>query len=298
MSSKNVCCGGACMTRGSSNLIKWDNPKNSAIAFGSGLSALLLVKYVNIPSLIFYSLTLGLLLGSAVEFVGEKILGQSLIGVYVKPHLSKYQLGPLVEEYAPHFVTIFKKLEGKFIDLLTIKDINASFKAGVVSYVFYLLFKLVSLWNLSLIALILAFGIPPVYQSNKKLIDSNVNKYTEIAKEKSNEGLKTIETTLGPHLEKVKEIASPVIKMVESKLPVRTAGSTVDSKETVTSVAGTTSSSTSHAATNDIKKVSKKVEEENEVDFTALGEQLKKEADEKVLGTEPYSREKVDTKTV
>lgn len=280
------------MTKGSHSLINWENPKKSAIALSSLLGSLLLIKYVNIPSLLFYSLALTLLLGSAVEFVGKAVLGKSLIDAYVKPQVSKCQLGSTVEYYAPHFVTIFKKNEGKFIDLITVKDVNASFKAGLVAYLYYFVLKFISLWTLAFLAVVIAFAFPPIYKSNKELIDSNVETLNKNVKTKSDEVLKTVETKLGPHLDKVKDVASPIIKMIESKLPVRTAGSTVESKATATST-----SSASHAD-SEIKKVSKKVEEETEVDFNSLGEQLKKEAEEKVAGTEPYSREKVDSKVI
>lgn len=292
------------MTRGSTSLANWDDPKKSAIALSSIVGALVLVKYVNIPSLVFYTLTLGLLIGSAAEFVGQSVLGTSVSAKYVKPHVSKLQLGPAVEYYAPHFVTIFKKLEGKFVDLLTIKDVQASFRAGLACYAGYLLFSWVSVWNIALVGTLVAFGFPPLYKSNKAVIDANVEKYTKLAQEKVDEGVKAAEKTLGPHVAKAKEVAAPLLKLVESKLPVRTAGTTVEGEgETVRGVAGVagvagSTGAAAHAgqAKKTAKAPTEPASEATEVDFNALGEQLKQQAEDAVAQSEPLYKAKLDTK--
>lgn len=289
----NVCCGGKCLTKNSSNLLTWSDPRKSAITLGSILSALLLVKYVNLTAL-FFRISTFVLLGSAIaEYAGKVITGTGFVTQF-KP-ATKNCIGNWAEFYAPHAVTILKKVELEGQKLYTAASVQCTVRAGFASFFLYKLTSTFSLWTLTFVSTILAFIAPPIYLANKELIDANVENGVKIAQAKTLELRNCACQKLSPHLEKAKKVADPLFKLIESKLPVRTAGTTVESSEPVVpekSTASTTSASVHQSApvkTNVIPST-----EEIETDFNSLGEQLKKEAQAATSEAETFSREKVD----
>lgn len=286
-STSNVCCGGACMTKNSNNLLLWKDVKKSAIAFSSILSTLLLIKYVNLPSLFFRISTFALLISALAEYAGRSVTGTGFIAK-LKPQF-KGCAGKFVETYAPHFVTVFKKLELKAYELFTAVNVENSVKAGVASFFLYKLTSCFSLWTLTFVLTILAFSVPKIYILNQKVIDENIVKVVDLSKEQLNNGCKVAHEKFGPQIEKAKKVVDPVWKIVESKLPVRTAGTTV--AEPIPSA--TTSSSKTHE-TETSKKPVATTTEEAEVDFNKLGEELKREAQNATANVEAFAKEKID----
>jgi hypothetical protein len=288
--SNNTCCGGACMTKGSCNLLLWTDIKKSAISLGSILSALLLIKYVNLVSLFFHLSTFTLLGAALAEYSGKILTGTGFLTKF-KPQ-EKGCVGNFADYYAPHFVTVLKKVELKTYALYTAANVENSIRAGIASFFLYKLTSTFSLWSLIFVLTILSFSVPLIYTKNKEIIDKNILKIVEILKEKFDEVLKITNEKLGPQFEKAKKIADPVWKTIESKLPVRTAGSTVASGTEVKSTATTTSSSTHEQSS--IKKVSVATNEPTEVDFNKLGEDLKKQAQNATADAEIFTNEKND----
>lgn len=288
-----ICCGGKCLTKNSSNLLTWTDPRKSAITLGSILSALLLIKYVNLTAL-FFRLSTFVLLGSALaEYAGKVVTGTGFVTQF-KPATMNC-VGNWAEYYAPHAVTILKKVELQAQQLYTATSVQNTVRAGFASFFLYKLTSAFSLWTIAFVSTILAFTAPPIYLANKELIDANVAKAAKVAQDKVVEYKGCACKKLGPHIEKAKKVADPLFKMIESKLPVRTAGTTVESTKPVVSeksTATTTSSSvhqTVPATTTVIPST-----EEIETDFNSLGEQLKKEAQAATSEAETFSREKVD----
>lgn len=286
--SNNVCCGGACMTKKSCSLITWEDPKKSGIVLSSILSLLLLVKYVNVLSLFFRISTFILLISGLVEYSSKAVTGKGLITSLAKPYSNKNLVGNCVEYYAPHVVKVFKKIEINITNLYFSTNVDLTLKSGIAAYFLYKLTSALSLWCLSFYTTILAFTAPKIYLLNKELIDSNIQKLVKLLNEKSSECLKSVETKFGPQIKKVKEVTAPIFKLVESKLPVRTAGTTVNETKST----ATTTSTNIHESTP--IETTKQSVTETEVDFNKLGEELKKEAAEATQNAEAYTKEKID----
>lgn len=293
---ENVCCGGKCLTKKSNNLFTWSDPKQSAITLGSILSALLLVKYVNLTALFFRLSTFALLASALAEYTGKIITGTGFVTKF-RP-ATKNCIGDSAEYYAPHFVTILKKVELQVQQLYTSTSIECTVRAGFASFFFYKLTSAFSLWTIAFVSTLLSFTAPPIYLANKEVIDQNILKGAEIAKAKAIEYKNCACEKLGPHMEKAKKIADPLFKLIESKLPIRTAGITVDSTKPAATTSAdikptaTTTSASLHQSAS--TKKTAPIAEEIETDFNSLGEQLKKEAQVATEEASPFFKEKID----
>lgn len=307
---KNVCCGGACVTKNSCSLLTWKDPKKSAITLGSILTFLLLIKCVNLVALFFRLSTFILLISGVAEYVGKFLTGTGFVTKF-KPQ-PKACVGETADYYAPHVVTILKKIELQTQSLYTAVDVETTLRTGVLAFFLYKLTSAFSLWTLAFTSAVLAFTVPPVYLANKEVIDKNILKGVQLGKAKASEAYKTAEVKFGPQIEKAKSAVAPAWKLIESKLPVRTAGTTVGSDSpsaaNISEPSATTSSSAPHfssettTSTSAAKKAPKVSNvqsasasaEEAEVDFNSLGEQLKQEAQAATANSPVYSREQLD----
>lgn len=295
--SSNKCCGGACLTKNSCNLLTWENPKNSAIVLSSILSSLLLIKYVNLLALFFRLSTFILLFSGLAEYLGKSITGTGLI-TKIKSSYPKFNnknfIGDFAEFYAPHAVTILKKFEINIKNLYTSVNIENTIKSGVLSYFIYKITNIFSIWTLCFISTIISFTAPKIYLLNKEIIDKTILDLFELLKVKFNKLSNSINESYGPHIDAAKKKITPIIKLIESKLPIRTAGSTVNEPiiESSSTKSTTTSSNIIDESSN-IKKVNQSINE-TEVDFNALGEQLKQDAINATKEADVFTREKVD----
>lgn len=312
----NVCCGGKCVTKQSNNLITWKDPKKSGIALASILTFLFLVKYVNLASLFFQISTFALIISALAEYAGKLLTGTGFVTKF-KP-VSKPRLGEIADYYAPHVVKILSNVELKAQSLYTSVDVESTFKAGVLSFILYKLTSSYSLWSLLLTATLFIFTVPAIYLANKELIDGHLCNAAKMGKAKMDETYQVIDKKYGPQIAKAKKSVDPVVKMIQSKLPVRTAGTTVGDKPSTTTTTATTAPAATAAATTSspvepesatttssaphasetiastVNSATAKTSEPSEVDFNALGDKLKQEAQQATANAQTYSKEQVD----
>lgn len=304
----NVCCGGKCVTKNGNNLLLWKDPKKSGITFASILSFLLLVKYVNLVSLFFRISTFALLISAISEYLGKVVTGTGFVTKF-KPKQPNTRISEVIDYYAPHFVKISKNVEIKIQELYTSVNIESTLKFGVLSFILYKLTNSISIWSLLFTSTILLFTVPLVYSLNKEIIDKNIIKIVNLVKSKIDENSKLVNEKYGPQIEKAKKSLKPILNLVESKIPVRTAGTTVGETSTKTSTSiesnlkneidSKTSSSAPHLTTAaPLKKPTVPAvptTEETEVDFNSFGEQLKQEAHAATANSPIYSKEQIDS---
>lgn len=108
-------------------------------------------------------------------------------------------------------------------------DIEATLKAAGLSYVLYKVTSWLSLYALIATSVVLAFTVPAVYFQNKKQIDAAAAHYSKLAKEKTSEYADLAHKQAAPHIETLIKKTGPVGSFISSKIPTRTAGSTVGS---------------------------------------------------------------------
>lgn len=109
------------------------------------------------------------------------------------------------------------------------QDIETTLKAAGLSYVLYKVTSWLSLYALIATSVVLVFTAPAVYFQNKKQIDAAAAHYSKLAKEKTAEYTELAHKQAAPHIETLIKKTGPVGSFISSKIPTRTAGSTVGS---------------------------------------------------------------------
>lgn len=211
--------------------LSWKDPVASGKAFGSILATLLIFKYTDVIGWFFYLTAIVLSLSALAEYVGRWATGEGFV-TKVKPAYHT-AIGDFLETHAQILAKAFKDAEIQLQDILTSVDIETTLKVALASYVLYKLTSFLSVWTILFTSTILAFTLPAIYTANKKLIDSTVVKYSDVAKEKSVEAYKTAKAKAEPTLKKIEAKLAPITKFIKEKIPVRTAGSTVKATPSV-----------------------------------------------------------------
>ncbi|VEU24106.1 DEKNAAC105319 [Brettanomyces naardenensis] len=225
--SKSTSSADPCSRPSLKTLLTWDDPVESAKVFAGSISLLLLYKYTDFVSWSFYVTTLVLAFAALAEYSGRLLTGEGFVTRF-KPAQTT-AIGDFLQAHAQILADAFKNLEIELQNLFTAVNIETTLKAALASYFLYLLTSLFSVWTILFVSTVLSFTVPPVYVSNKEVIDSSVSEYAELAKKKSAEAYGNLKSQAKPTLEKVQAQIAPVTDWVKSKLPVRTAGSTVKS---------------------------------------------------------------------
>ncbi len=228
--SANTSCP-ACTKLTGKDLLSWKDPVASAKVAGGIIGGLLVYRYTDFVSWFFYISAYVLAVSALAEYIGKVATGEGFVSRF-KP-VQTTHIGDFLEAHAQIFAKAFKNCEIQLQNLFTSVSIETTLKAAIVSYVLYQLTSFLSVWTIAFTSTILAFTLPVAYASNKEVVDSSVKQYSELAKAQSLKAYNTIKTQAEPHLKKVEEKIAPLTDFVKSKIPVRTAGSTVKSTPSV-----------------------------------------------------------------
>lgn len=125
------------------------------------------------------------------------------------------------------------KFEAEWQKIVFAKDVGTTLKAAGIAYIVYKITSIFSMFSLAMSFVILAFTGPVTYNTNAEQIDAAVSQYYNCAKSKASELRCCACKTISPYIEKISKQGGPVGAFIASKLPTRTAGSTVgDSRAT------------------------------------------------------------------
>ncbi|OWB54065.1 hypothetical protein B5S27_g5692 [[Candida] boidinii] len=225
MSGGKTCCGGACMTKSGCSLLTWKDPIISGRIFGALIGSLLFIKFFNIFTVFFYTSAVALAVSAIAEYTGKVATGTGFITRF-RPATVEC-LGKSVDTYAAHIVTVLKKFETEFQNLIYSANISNTLKAAGYSYILYKLTTWFSIWTLVFTSVLVAFTVPPIYLKYQTEIDDAVVTYCKVAQDKAAEYQKIASEKATPYLKQAEIKLGPVGSFISSKLPVRTAGSTV-----------------------------------------------------------------------
>ncbi|KAL6451757.1 RTN1 Reticulon-like protein 1 [Candida maltosa Xu316] len=219
--------GASCPYHSSSSpcaLLTWKDPIKTGKVFGSIVVGLIVFKTVNLFNIFFHLAYIGLLLSAAAEYSGKLVTG--------KGFLSNYKASQ--KSYAKKFNDeVLPELAQKINKIVYAHDIEATLKAAGLSYILFKLTSWLSLYTLIFAAVVLIFTVPFIYTTYKKEIDAVVSDITKIVKSKTNEYTEAAHKAAAPHIDTLIQKTGPVGNFIKSKIPVRTAGSTVgDSRAT------------------------------------------------------------------
>lgn len=162
---------------------------------------------------------------AAAEYAGKLVTGEGFVTKY-KP-ASKGYAKTINDTVLPSVGKGVEFLDKEFQKIVYSHDIETTLKAAGVSYLLYKLTSWFSLFTLFTTVVILLFTLPVVYVKNKKDIDAAVAQFTKLAKEKTGEYSKLAQDKAAPHVDNLIKKSGPVGNFIKSKMPTRTAGSTV-----------------------------------------------------------------------
>ncbi|KAJ4416956.1 hypothetical protein N0V85_002040 [Neurospora sp. IMI 360204] len=162
-----------------SELLSWNNPRASAIAYVSIVAAILSVRYFDVLRLGFKLTWMVLGVSVAAELAGKTILNQGFT-TQLRPRkyytVSKETLDSAIGDV--HELVNFFVIEAQRV--LFAENVYVSGFVALAAFFAYYLVKIVPYWGLALIGTTLAFLGPLVYKTNKEVIDAQLHRASEI----------------------------------------------------------------------------------------------------------------------
>ncbi|KAH8681373.1 Reticulon-domain-containing protein [Xylariales sp. PMI_506] len=174
-----------------SELLSWNNPRASGIAYASVVGALFAVRYLDVLRYAFKLTWMALGVTVLAEIAGKTILSNGLAS-QLRPRkyytISRETLDAMIGDV--HELVNFFVIEAQRIFFA--ENVWAS-AVAFAAFLSYYLVKVVPYWGLTLIATTVIFFAPLVYRSNQELIDEN---------------LKQVQSIVNSQTEQLREVAS------------------------------------------------------------------------------------------
>ncbi|KAF5676451.1 hypothetical protein FHETE_2160 [Fusarium heterosporum] len=162
-----------------SELLSWNNPRASAIAYATIITSIFAARYLNV---LRWSLKASwMVLGVTIlaEVAGKAVLNNGL-ATQLRPRryytVPRETLDALIGDV--HELINFFVIEAQRI--IFAENVFASTAAFVAAFISYFLVKLVPVWGLALIGTTVAFIVPLIYTSNQELIDEQLHHASEL----------------------------------------------------------------------------------------------------------------------
>ncbi|RGP73746.1 hypothetical protein FLONG3_6237 [Fusarium longipes] len=189
-----------------SELLSWNNPRASAIAYATIVSAIFAARYLDV--LRWGLKTSWMVLGVTIlaEVLGKVILNNGL-ATQVRPRryytVPRETLDALIGDV--HELINFFVIEAQRI--VFAENVAASAAAFVAAFISYYLVKLVPIWGLALIGTTVAFIVPLIYTSNQELIDQQLNHASELINAQTSQ----IQSVASKQMEQVSNISKQYV---------------------------------------------------------------------------------------
>ncbi|KAI2622245.1 Reticulon-domain-containing protein [Hypomontagnella submonticulosa] len=162
-----------------SELLSWNNPRASAIAYASIVSLIFMVRYLDVVRYTFKLTWMSLGVTILAELAGKAILGNGL-ATQLRPRkyytVPRETLDALIGDV--HELINFFVIESQRI--LFAENVTASAVAAFGALLSYFLVKIVPYWGLALIATTLVFFVPLAYTTNQELIDHHLKQASDV----------------------------------------------------------------------------------------------------------------------
>ncbi|TWU76479.1 hypothetical protein ED733_007291 [Metarhizium rileyi] len=156
-----------------SELLSWNNPRASAIAYASIVSSIFAARYLDMIRWAFKLSFMALAVTVAAEVAGKVVLSHG-IATQMRPRrywtISRATLDGMIGDV--HELINFFVIEAQRI--LFVENVGASAAACLAAFISYHLVKLVPYWGLAIIATTVVFFVPLIYTSNQEMIDQHL----------------------------------------------------------------------------------------------------------------------------
>ncbi|EMR66945.1 hypothetical protein MGN70_009780 [Eutypa lata] len=167
-----------------SELLSWNNPRASAIAYAAIVSLIFAARYLDVVRYTF-KLT-WMVLGVTVlsEVAGKAILNNGLT-TQLRPRkyytVPRETLDALIGDV--HELVNFVIMEVQRI--LFAENVPVSAAAAIGAFISYYLVKIVPYWGLALISTTVVFFAPLIYATNQELIDHYIKEASDVVNSQS-----------------------------------------------------------------------------------------------------------------
>lgn len=162
-----------------SELLSWNNPRASAIAYATIVSFIFVVRYLDVLRWAFKLTWMVLGITVAAEVAGKALLNNGF-ATQLRPRkyytLQRETLDALIGDV--HELINFFIIESQRI--LFAENVYVSGAAALAAFISYFLVKIVPYWGLAVIATTVIFFAPLVYSTNKEFIDNQLKHAGEI----------------------------------------------------------------------------------------------------------------------
>ncbi|GAW14349.1 hypothetical protein ANO14919_037500 [Xylariales sp. No.14919] len=162
-----------------SELLSWNNPRASAIAYSSIVALIFALRYLDIIRYFFKLTWMALGITVLAEVTGKAILGNGLAS-QLRPRkyytISRETIDTAIGDV--HELVNFFVIEAQRI--LFAENVPASTAAAVGAFLSYFLAKVVPYWGLALIGTTVLFLAPLIYTTNQELIDHYVKEGSDL----------------------------------------------------------------------------------------------------------------------
>jgi len=162
-----------------SELLSWNNPRASAIAYATIVSFIFGVRYLDIFRWTFKLTWMVLAITIAAETAGKFLMNNGF-ATQLRPRkyytIPKETLNAAVGDV--HELINFFVIEAQRI--LFAENIVASVGTALAAFIAYYLVKIVPYWGLAVIATTAVFFTPLIYTTNRELIDNQIKHASDV----------------------------------------------------------------------------------------------------------------------
>ncbi|KAK4100272.1 hypothetical protein N658DRAFT_105773 [Parathielavia hyrcaniae] len=162
-----------------SELLSWNNPRASAIAYASIVTLIFTFRYLDVVRWAFKLTWMVLGITIAAEVAGKALLNNGF-ATQLRPRkyytISRETLEATIGDV--HELINFFIIETQRV--LFAENVYASAAAALAAFFSYYLVKIVPYWGLAVIGTTLVFFTPLVYTSNQELIDTQLKHASDI----------------------------------------------------------------------------------------------------------------------
>ncbi|CAK7215776.1 hypothetical protein SCUCBS95973_002592 [Sporothrix curviconia] len=229
-----------------SDLLSWNNPRNSGIAYGSIVALIVAFRFLDV---LRWGLRLTwMLLGITVaaEIAGKLVLNKGLAS-QLRPRkyytLSRESLDSVLGDV--HELLNFFVIEAQRI--VYAENVYASAAACVAAFLSYYLVKVIPYWGLALLGTTILFIAPLIYKTNKEFIDAQLKQASdvveaqtsqlrEVANKHTSHATEVTKQYMGDYTAKAQQMLGGRSSRVEVPKPATTATPAVPSVPSVPSV--------------------------------------------------------------
>ncbi|PSR82362.1 Reticulon-domain-containing protein [Coniella lustricola] len=195
-----------------SELLSWNNPRASALAYLSTVAFIFAVRYLDVLRWGFRLTWMVLGVTIAAEVAGKLVMNAGLAS-QLRPRkyytVPRETLDSVIGDV--HELVNFVVIESQRI--LFAENIGASTTVAVSAFLSYWLVKIVPYWGLGLLATTLLFTVPLIYTTNQELIDHHLKNAQDIVQSQTNQ----LKEVAGTHTAHATEVTKGLVGDYASK---------------------------------------------------------------------------------